>query len=58
MDNVNTGESKLKSVLAGPANFAQEMLAVSIHLGMGHNPGCVPCGETWPCSTEREARRG
>ena len=58
MDNVNTGESKLKSVLAGPANFAQAMRSKGIHLGMGRNPVCVTCGETWPCSTEREARRG
>ena len=53
MDSVNTGESKLKSVLAGPANFAQAMRSKGIHLGMGRNPVCVTCGETWPCSTER-----
>lgn len=56
MDNVNTGmQPKVRpaTVLAGPANFAHAMLAVSIHLGMGRNPGCVTCGETRPCSTER-----
>ena len=58
MDNVNTGESKLKSVLAGPANFAQAMRAEGIHVGMGRNPVCVTCGEEWPCSTEQEATRG
>ena len=51
--SANAANPKLEAVLAGPANFAQAMLAVSIHVGMGRNPVCVTCGEPWPCSTER-----
>lgn len=58
MDNVNTGESKLKSVLAGPAVFAHAMLAARLHVGMGGTPVCATCGVTWPCSTEQEGTRG
>lgn len=30
--------------------FAAEMQEKGIHVGMGSNPRCVTCGETWPCA--------
>lgn len=31
-------------------NFADEMRAKGIHVGLGANPRCVTCGERWPCT--------
>lgn len=43
----------LAKAIAGVNSFAEAMKTKGIHLGMGSNPTCVCCGETWPCSTER-----
>ena len=40
-------------VLAGVLGFANEMRAKDIHVGMGRNPHCVTCGESWPCSASQ-----
>lgn len=34
----------------GVSNFADDIKAKGIHLGLGADPVCVTCGEKWPCS--------
>jgi hypothetical protein len=42
-------QSTAQRLAAGAANFAKEMKAWGIHVGMGKVPHCVTCGQPWPC---------
>lgn len=49
-------QDRINQVFAGLENFAAEMRAKGIHVGLGTPPVCVTCDQDWPCTHERRKR--
>lgn len=48
---------EITRLLGGVQSFADEMREKGIHVGLGANPRCVTCGESWPCRASTEMSR-
>lgn len=49
-----SAESEALRLLRGVQNFADDMRAQGIHVGLGRAARCVVDDEPWPCEHERQ----
>jgi hypothetical protein len=56
MDQFTIDSYTLKNLITGVSAFTADMRAKGIHVGMGRDPHCVTCGETWPCPSSKDSR--